>query len=1025
MSAPVAVCIVGGPDYVVELANKDMLLFLGRTSSIVGKPIIDALPEAGLQGLIGILDEVRNTGQPYHVGNFPAVILIDGVRELRYFDLVFKPHFLSPEDVVPASIFCVAHNVTVQFHYQKNIEESEHRFRTFIEEAAVATGLYLGRELQIQHANDIMLSYWGKDNTIIGMPIGEALPELKGQPFLGLIDEVYLTGIPYTGIEEEAFLRVDGRLQPFYFNFTYKALRNKEGNIYGIHHTAIDVTKEVRSRKKVEESEQDLRNMVLQAPIGVCVIDATSLIAQIANDRFIEISGKTMDEIVGKFFWDAFAEARIHYEDALNKVINEGVTYRADDAELMLIRHGKEEMVYISFAYEPMKNNQGIVKKVAVWVLDNTAKVMARRKVEESENNFRNMILQSPVAMGILKGPEFVVEIANERMFELWGRSKEELLHKSIFRGLPEATNQGYEELLRGVFTTGKTFSALGIPVNLPRSERVETVYINVLYEAFAESEGNISGVMVAATDVTEQVVSKMKVEESNQEFKFVTDFMPQIIWATKADGYHDFYNKQWYDYTGLTDEQSKDGGWNTAVHPDDQERAWDVWLHSLKTGSPYEIEYRFKRFDGQYRWFLGRALPLKDEAGAILKWYGTCTDIDDQKKGSELLEEKVKERTIELEDQKNLLDNILKNSSNGISVTEMIRNERGEIYDANTILANASAVKYVGLPEDIYLSKTAVELDPNILNSSYGQTCLKTLATGEPSLIQYYMEVTDRWLELTLSKMDNDHLIHIFTDVTSVKESQLQLERTMNELKRSNANLEEFAYAASHDLKEPIRKIRTFSERLKKNLQGRLLDDDQHYFERMEKATERMKNLIDDLLEYSHVSTSINYLDEVDLNKKVTQVLEDLELEVAEKKARVMVGALPVIKGHKRQMQQLFQNLITNALKFSKRNVSPQISIYSAVVSGENINSSDRLEESKNKLYNLIEISDNGIGFEQEYADKIFKMFQRLHGKTEYEGTGIGLAIVRKVVENHKGFIEAVSQPGKGATFKVFLPIE
>jgi signal transduction histidine kinase len=286
-------------------------------------------------------------------------------------------------------------------------------------------------------------------------------------------------------------------------------------------------------------------------------------------------------------------------------------------------------------------------------------------------------------------------------------------------------------------------------------------------------------------------------------------------------------------------------------------------------------------------------------------------------------------------------------------------------------------------------------------------------------------MEITGRWQELTISKMDDDHLIHIFTDITPIKQAQLQLERTIEELKRSNTNLEEFAYAASHDLKEPIRKIRTFSERLKNKLQDRLLDEDQHYFQRMEKATERMQALIDDLLNYSHVSNSIDYSDDIDLNKKVLQVLEDLEVEVAQKKANVIVAKLPVIKGHRRQIQQVFQNLITNALKFSNPGAIPEIRITASVVSGEEMTSFKLPEGLKSTRFNLIEISDNGIGFEQEYADKIFKMFQRLHGKAEYEGTGIGLAIVRKVVENHKGFIRAESTPGKGATFKVLLPLE
>jgi light-regulated signal transduction histidine kinase (bacteriophytochrome) len=323
-----------------------------------------------------------------------------------------------------------------------------------------------------------------------------------------------------------------------------------------------------------------------------------------------------------------------------------------------------------------------------------------------------------------------------------------------------------------------------------------------------------------------------------------------------------------------------------------------------------------------------------------------------------------------------------------------------------------------------VFFNKTATEVDPNIFQTPYGKICLQTLETGEPSLSQYYLEITGRWQELTISKMDDDHLIHIFSDVTPIKEAQLQLERTVEELKRSNTNLEDFAYAASHDLKEPIRKVKTFTDRLKYALGDRLLEKDMHYFDRMEKATERMQYLIDDLLEYSHVSTSTTYTDEIDLNKKVAQVLEDLEVEVEKKQAVITIDPLPVVNGHRRQIQQVFQNLITNALKFSKPGVTPEIRITSTITTGENIPFT-LPEELKNKRYNLIQISDNGIGFEQEYADTIFKMFQRLHAKAEYEGTGIGLAIVRKVIENHKGFIKAESKPGEGATFKIFLPIE
>jgi signal transduction histidine kinase len=366
----------------------------------------------------------------------------------------------------------------------------------------------------------------------------------------------------------------------------------------------------------------------------------------------------------------------------------------------------------------------------------------------------------------------------------------------------------------------------------------------------------------------------------------------------------------------------------------------------------------------------------------------------------------KLEAQAHELQEQRSLVDNILKHSSNGISVTEAIRNEQGTVVDARTILANDAAVRYTGLPLDIYLSKTAVELDPNIINSPYYDAYVKTLTTGEPGILQYFFPHTGRWLELSISKMDHDHVIHIFTDVTPIKEVQLQLEKSVHELKRSNTSLEDFAHAASHDLKEPLRKIRTFMDRLKTSMETRINETETQMMRRIEAAAERMQLLVDDLLEFSHVS----------------QRLSDLELAIEEKQAIIKTEALPTIYGYRRQLQQLFHNLISNALKYSKTGTPPEITIRSQVVQGADANA-NLPEQQQDKPFHLVTVSDNGIGFEQQYAGQIFEMFQRLHGKMEYSGTGVGLAIARKVVENHNGYIWATGKLGIGSTFHVLLP--
>lgn len=279
-------------------------------------------------------------------------------------------------------------------------------------------------------------------------------------------------------------------------------------------------------------------------------------------------------------------------------------------------------------------------------------------------------------------------------------------------------------------------------------------------------------------------------------------------------------------------------------------------------------------------------------------------------------------------------------------------------------------------------------------------------------------------WGSITITALHNKEgevigFSKVTRDLTQQKITEEKLAAYTAELEIQNSELEQFAYIASHDLQEPLRKIQTFSELIKENFQDK--DFVERYFEKLDYSAKRMAELVRSLLNYSRVSKDQPTAVEVDFNIILSEVKQDFELLIEEKKATITSNHLPCIHGSRIQLGQLFSNLISNSLKFSKE--SPHIHIQASIVERAQIE--DAPKSLISEKYHLLSFEDNGIGFEDQYKSTIFSLFQRLHGKQDYAGTGIGLALCKKIVENHNGYITAYSTLGKGANFCVYLPVE
>ncbi|MDQ3279640.1 MAG: PAS domain S-box protein [Bacteroidota bacterium] len=940
----------------------------------------------------------------------------DGTFQHKYWKINNAPILGSSGEVL--YIVHTAVDITEQVVASQKAEAHKgiEKAYSFFMSAPVIIGYVWGKEYIIELANESLLQVWGRTAEVIGQSLFTAIPELEAQGFRALLDQVCLTGEPFYAYEFPITFNRADKEEVRYFDFIYQPFygdEGRQGRAAGVISVGLDVTEKVRTRQRI-------KNVVEQAVDPILILMGEDMVLDMANDALLNIWNVDRSAI-GKPFLEILPEMREQgFFNLLQEVYRTGKHYQGyEQPAVFRGSNGQQRTVYFNFTYQPYKEADGSTTGVLVLARDVTEQMQAKKKLRESEADLRRfqfMVENAQDAVYLIREDGFITYL-NQRGLDDLGYTKEEIEKLRIMDIDPVYT----EALFADAFSQSQQQGGTRIETFHRRKDGgifpVEVNLGNLRY-------GGQAFMFAIARDITERRRFETSLKESTVKWQQLADAMPVIVWTGDIDGRINYLNKQWYEFTGLTEEESVDFGWTTVLHPQDVASCLTAWKNAREKETLYEINLRYRTKTGAYRWVLARSVPIKNEEGLVIAWYGTSTDIHEQITLSESLEQRVNERTKELESQNNLLDSILKNSSNGISVTEMIRDKEGVVVDAITIMANDAAVNYTGLSREVYLTARATELDPAILSTPYGQMCLHTLETGEPSFSQYFLEASGRWLELTISRLDADHLIHIFTDVTPVKEVHLQLERTIEDLRRSNESLEEFAYAASHDLKEPIRKIHFFSDRLKMQLRENLNEEQKFCFERMENASRRMGSLIEDLLTYSRTTKGFGEYEAVDINQTVREVLEDLEVEVQQKGASINVQSLPIVKGKGRQLQQLFQNLITNALKYSQPDVPPVVQISSRKVAGADVKQNLSAEEGK-KTYQLISVQDNGIGFPKKDADRIFEVFTRLHANTDYKGTGIGLAIAQKVVHNHDGYLWAESEPDKGATFYVLLPAE
>ncbi|MCD6065457.1 MAG: sensor signal transduction histidine kinase [Bacteroidetes bacterium] len=870
----------------------------------------------------------------------------------------------------------------------------------------------------------------GKHPAILGMTAREAWPEIW-EIIKPLIDQV-LSGGEATWSEDQLLpIFRNGKIEDVYWTFGYSPVHNEAGKVAGVLVTCTETTGKVNTLKYLEESNRRYFSHIMQAPVAMCIFMGKDHRVKIANDRMLELMGKTSDEVINSPVFEALPETKGQgLEELLDTVYRSGEKITATERPIDLFRNGRIETIFVDFVCEALHEADGTISGIVAVATDVSSKVTVRHKVEESQERLNIVINASELGIWELNLKTGNITYS-DRYLEIIGMQPgSQPTHEELIARIHPDDIATREKALKEAYKTG----TLHYETRIIRADG--SVH-------WVEGKGKVSFdedqvpflIIGTARDITEEKSVQEKILQREQRFRLLADSMPQFVWTSDAEGNLNYFNHAVYRFTGLTEQQLKNGNMTEVLLREEREEYIRLWNQSISSGKDFTFEHRIRHRDGEYRWQLSRAIPQRDASGNIHMWVGTTTDIQEQKMLEKELEKNILKRTRELE----LLNDELIRSEQRyhLMISEVqdyaifFLNNEGIVenwnkgaqkikgYEASEIIGKSFSVFY-----------TDKDRENNVPKRLLGRAIREGKAKDEGLRVRKDKSIFWASVVITAIHDEANNVIgfsKVTHDLTEKKRAEdrlklyaAKLEEKNRELEKMNGELQSFAYISSHDLQEPLRKIQTFASRIQEKESDTLSENGKDYFNRMKEAARRMQTLIQDLLSYSRTSTSERVFIDTDLNELIKELKADFKEAMQEKNAAIVTGNMCRIKVIPFQIRQLLENLVSNALKFSDPSVPPVIHIESELKEGSGLQNPSLSAG----IYCHLSVSDNGIGFDPQYKERIFEVFQRLHGKTEYSGTGIGLAIVKKIVENHNGLIEASSKPGEGARFDIYLPV-
>jgi PAS domain S-box-containing protein len=1027
--APMGIFIAHGRDLAIEYVNKcATALVESKAQQPFGMPMRDLLPEVLSQA---VLDDIHTKcladGKSVSIREQQIVLFVDGKIRLGWYDITVTP---IPNDSrsVESVIFYFA-DVTANVQSKRSIALNEDYFTNFFRQAPVALVLYRGEDFIVDLANDKALEIWGKSiEEIKGKPIIEIFPEVESDSIIRarhaeslvklkrgethVVNEVQLT-----------FLR-NGLPQTGWYNYIHEPYKDINGNVIGMMAIAIDITQQVVARKQLE-----------------LITDAIPSLVSYVNNReqyeFVNTAyekwfAKSKDDVVGKSLAEvlgdtAYAKIKGHLDKALSGNL---VSF---DSWLDYKDGGKR---FISATYVPHFDESKRVLGYFGLVNDLTERKRYEQTIEENEQRMR--LLLEGIGAGafdydLLTG---AIHWSND-LKELLGLSPDQIVDADIAHAVVHPDDANFVLDQTSGLRNGLK-EQVALDYRIVRRDNGTVRWMHSRYKVLFSDKKQPVRITGFTIDVTDRKLNEEKLNKFNHQLENdVKERTSELIKANQllVDKNNELRNAQSVlqqlidssiELIAVVDRDLNFLAVNTAfekfVHKSSAEligkHIFEVYRGAK--GSK-QVELLQKALAGERLhlkanpsisrpndvWFDTHIVPLEID-GKVEGVIVLSRNISDIVK-SELALAKVNKQLEEAQRLSKLGSwEWDVNAGNVTWSDEMYR-----IYGYE----NKFPVDFVKATERMspeHAERSSRRTQQHI------QTAIDNFnRTGELiyeiSSLEFPIKLPDGREKILRSsgKLELDptgklhRIVGVIQDVTEIRSAEERLRQLVSELEMKNKDLESFNFVASHDLQEPLRKIQTFIDRIKSG--GTTEDVKAEYLNRIDNAAKRMGDLIQSMLTLGRLSKHEDHFTEVDLNSIVDYCKSEFELVIREKGAIIQSEDLPVIRASDFQMRQLFINLISNSFKFS--NEKPFIKI-----------DCEKVKRDNTEHWRLT-FTDNGIGFDPKYKEQIFELFQRLHSKSEFSGTGIGLNIVKRIVERHNGFIEATSAPGKGASFTIYLP--